>query len=257
MRENILVIGSSGFLGRCITNQLASVKYDFFRDDITKIVDDTNISMVIFAAFVEGKAFDKVQSSMECFLRGCQACRIIYLSSDGIFDGEKGLYSEQDTPIPRTLYGQNLLLCETLIREKCSNYCIIRPNYIYGFSEGQLDKRLTRTRELLSRGDEVELFDDMYKSPLGVSQVAEAIIKLTVSGYNGIVHVAGNRLSVFEFHQQAMEVMGIDTRYLKSCSMPRAVEMLQDTSLDTLLWQRLTGMKAYTIEQTLSPWVTA
>jgi dTDP-4-dehydrorhamnose reductase len=250
MQKNILVVGSSGFLGRCITNQLAlegnitpthcqtpyfpkSVKYDFFRDDIARIVDDANASVVIFAAFVEREAFGQVQTSMERFLQGCRACRIIYLSSDGIFDGEKGLYSEQDIPTPRTPYGENLLLCETLLQERCSNYCIIRPSYIYGFSEGQLDKRLARTTELLSRG--------------------EAVVKLAISDYNGIVHVAGNRLSVFEFHRRAMKAMCMDTMVLKSCSMPEAAEMLRDTSLDTSLWHRLTGMEAHTIEQTLSP----
>lgn len=261
--------GASGFLGRCIAGRLApegrvafthcrtpcfpaSVRYDFFRDDIAAIVDGVGAAVVIFAASVERGPSDDVRSSMERFLRACRARRIVYLSSDGVFDGEKGCYTEQDTPAPRTPYGRNLLLCETLIRERCSDHCIVRPSYIYGFSAGQLDRRLARTRDLLTRGQEVRLYDDMYKSPLGVDQVAEAVIRLAASGFKGVVHVAGIRLSVFEFHHQAMEAMGIDPAEMKRCSMPVAAEMLRDTSMDGSLWQKLTDMRPHSIGQTLS-----
>jgi dTDP-4-dehydrorhamnose reductase len=268
--DSILVVGSSGFLGWCIASGLSantidavftycntpyfptSVRYDFFKDDISNILNITKVSTVIFTAMVEAKLPIALQTSMERFTCQCRDKRIVYLSSDGIFDGGKGWYSEGDIPAPCTRYGHNLLLCEQLIARNCSNFCIIRPSYIYGFFHEQLDKRLSHTRNALQIGEAVTLFEDMYKSPLGVQQVAEAIIELSRSDYIGIVHVAGERLSIFDFHSQAMKALGVDTSRLQSCSMPASGEFLRDTSLQTSLWQRLTGMKPLNVQETLS-----
>lgn len=263
-----MVVGSSGFLGGMVAYLLAqvvtivpthcshryfpsSISYDFFRDDIRDVLDQFNVNTVIFCATVEREPTTDVQASMERFVRGCKERRMIYLSSDGVFDGSRGMYTEEEIPAPCTLYGCNLFMCEQLVATHCPNFCIIRPSYIYGFSNGQLDKRLAHTCKSLKVGEEVTLFNDMYKSPLGVQQVAEAVINLSFSDYNGIVHAAGERLSVFDFHYQAMETLGVNTRFLRHCSMPSDGEFMRDTSLSSSLWQELTGMEPMTVSQTL------
>ena len=267
-QNNTLVIGSSGYLGRCITQMLGanvvipthcttplfpdSLRYNFFTDDVNSVVDTSTIATIIFAAMVEFEPTAKVQEGIERFVKGCKDKRLIYLSSDGIFDGERGNYSEEDLPAPNTLYGRNLLLCEQLMAECCLNHCIIRPSYIYGYSNGQLDKRLATTRAALEAGQEVKLFDDMYKSPLGVKQVAQAVINLSASNYRGILHVAGERLSIFDFHRQAMRAMGVETDRLTSHPMPTNGEFVRDVSLNFSRWQTLTGGKPLSVKETLS-----
>ena len=56
----------------------------------------------------------------------------IYISSDGVFDGEKGGYSESDPTYPISYYGKTKLEAENIIRR--SNHCwfILRPNVLYG-----------------------------------------------------------------------------------------------------------------------------
>lgn len=264
-----LVIGSSGFLGAEIVFALKekgevipthfqhrrhqnSIRYDFFSESIDFLLEKYPIDSVIFAGMVETAPSDQLLHAMERFAQGCKNLRLLYLSSDGIFDGQKGFYSETDIPQPATLYGRNLALCEQIITSVCSNYCIVRPSYIYGFSDGRLDTRLARTREVLERGEAVSLFADMYKSPLGVEQVAQAVIDLAQSSYVGTVHVAGERLSVYDFHLQAMRAMHVNTRSLKSNSMPMQAGFLRDTSLSTSLWQNLTGSKPKSVFETLS-----
>ena len=212
---------------------------------------DSDVSHIIFAAGVEGGDTQTLEHTMECFTRATQNLRIIYLSSDGVFDGQKGNYSENDVPNPITVYGRNVLLCEHMIRENCPNHCIIRPSYIYGFSDGALDKRLAETREKLLNNSEVPLFSDMYKSPLGVGTVAEAIAWLTFSEYGGVLHVGGERLSVYDFHERGMKALGVNTEKLKSQPVPPNAGIPPDTSLDSSLWQKLTGMSPASIEETL------
>ncbi|MDQ3459641.1 MAG: sugar nucleotide-binding protein [Deinococcota bacterium] len=270
MNENaaVLVIGASGFLGRTITKRLAalnvvipthhsnnpfsnSVRYDFFSDNIRDLCDAFKLSAAVFAAAVETEPSEIVRPAMERFVRGCQDRRLVYLSSDAVFSGDRGMYLETDQPEPRTLYGRNLQHCEHLIAENCTNYCIIRPSYIYGFADGQLDGRLARTRASLQAGEKVMLFRDMFKSPLGVQQVAEAVIHLMFSDYAGTLHVAGERLSVFDFHFQAMKALGVNTKGLQHNTIPEEPEFPRDTSLDASLWQSLTNKVPLSIEETL------
>jgi dTDP-4-dehydrorhamnose reductase len=201
---------------------------------------------------VETSPSDKVLSSMERFARECKDKRVIYLSNDGIFDGDKGQYIETDTPRPKTLYGYNLALCEQVVAQFCANFCIIRPSYIYGRSKGKLDNRLAKTCAVLESGREVKLFSDMYKSPLGVDQVAQAVVDLARLGYVGIVHVAGERMSVYDFHYQAMVALKIDPSNLKGCTMPSDGGFLRDTSLDCSLWLALTQTLPKGIGETLA-----
>lgn len=264
-----LVIGSSGFLGRQITSNLASqesiikthcrnqlnpdsIQYDFFSDEIEKLLEEHNVGKVIFAGKVETNPLDTVQTAMEKFAKACREIQVIYLSSDGVFDGQKGLYFEKDTPNSQILYGKNLTACENIIADYCKSFCIIRPSYIYGFSNGKLDDRLTKTQETLEAGKEVVLFNDMFKSPLGVRQVANAVIDLSRRDYIGIVHVAGQRKSIYEFHHEAMCALKVNIRNLKSCKMPTDKGFLQDTSLDSSMWQNMTRTKPESIQDVLT-----
>lgn len=231
---------------------LDSVPFDFFNDGPGDLLDKHNVDIVIFSGLVETHPFDEVSFSMERFARECKDRRVTYLSSDGIFDGEKRRYSESDIPHPRTLYGNNLAICEQLIARFCANFCIIRPSYIYGFSNGNLDRRLSKTRTLLETGHEVSLFSDMFKSPLSVKQVAQAVVDLTLLGYVGIAHVAGERMSVYDFHRQAMLALHVDTLKLSSCLIPSGEDFLRDTSLDYSLWQKLTNTSPQSIGESLS-----
>ncbi|RIK29623.1 MAG: hypothetical protein DCC52_07220 [Chloroflexi bacterium] len=267
--QTILIIGSSGFLGRQITSLCElqasiikthcrnplypdSIRYDFFNDAIEKLLDIQKIDIVIFAGMVETSPLDAVQTSMQRFAKACRDKRVIYLSSDGVFDGQKGFYAEQDAPNSQTLYGQNLAACEKIIAKHCQNFCIVRPSYIYGFSNGKLDDRLTKTIETLKAGEKVTLFDDMFKSPYGVKQIANAVIALARSALTGIIHVAGQRMSVYEFHRQAMSALMVDTTNLKSCKMPTAKGYLRDTSLDSSMWQNITNSKLENIQDILA-----
>lgn len=106
--------------------------------------------------------------------------------------------------------------------------------------------------ETLKAGEKVTLFDDMFKSPYGVKQIANAVIGLSRSDYIGIIHVAGQRMSVYEFHHRAMSSLMVDTTNLKSCKMPTDKGYLRDTSLDSSMWQNITNSKPENIQDVLT-----
>ena len=178
--------------------------------------------------------------------------RFIYLSSDGIFSGSEGRYREEDEPKPQTLYGRNLLTCESLVRQTLSNYSIIRPSYIYGWVNGRLDERLSRVREKLLAGESVVGFHDVYKSPLGVKQLSRAVVDVAASTFTGTLHVAGGRMSVYDFYLQAMTTLGVNTNHLLAEAAPLSPTLLRDTSLDISKWTKLLGATPISVRETLS-----
>lgn len=270
MDKQILVIGSSGYLGQRVAQLVGgqatlthrttakfpnSLPFDFYNDaqlplDIVDAEQDQ--LTVIFTAAVEmNQPPDKLEAGMKQLLGQVRASRFVYISSDAIFDGEKGNYSEDDPPSPANPYGHNLVLCEALVTELVPNSCIVRPSYIYGFNNGQLDARLARTRDTLSKGESYTAYDDYYKCPLSVHEVAEAVVYLAEAGYRGPIHVAGARMSSYEFHRSAMEALGIDIARIYAEPMPETPGLMRDTSLNSSRWWRIRQSQPLTIAEAL------
>ena len=258
---NVLLVGSSGFLGRSVMAALRQAganahgtyraevtpdasPFDFWQDDVTPLLTKTGADTVIFAAAVEADApTAQLVRRAERFLKACAGLRVVYGSSDAVFDGLKGNYTENDPPAPTTLYGKNLVAVEKLVREHCPDACVIRPSYLYGFSVGRLDGRLEHARRRLLSGETLRYADDMFKSPMEVGLAAAAVLELARSGYVGTVHISGVRSSVYEFYRDALSILGVPTAALHADRLPVNAEVARDTSLTATLMTRLTGVR--------------
>jgi len=145
-KKRALVVGV-GYLGRQIYNLLcpicskviktnysnlsSSQKFDFFQDDIGEIVGFERLDIIFLSAKIEFHSdTEQLKEAMKRFIEKCWQKRVVYLSSDGIFDGTKGDYKESQEASPVTPYGRNLQLCEKLIQVHLKDYCIIRPSYL-------------------------------------------------------------------------------------------------------------------------------
>lgn len=91
----------------------------------------------------------------------------------------------------------------------------------------------------------------MYKSPMSYIQAAEAITKIALSDYVGIVHISGERMSVYDFTREILEAMKISTNNLIGEVMPkdRPFEFLPDTSLNNELMEKITDIKPLSIRE--------
>jgi dTDP-4-dehydrorhamnose reductase len=273
-QQRLLVVGSSGYLGRVIAKKLNSgyfvvpthnknryfpdsVQYSFPGDDLSRLVKANGVDTCIFAAEIEKNQgglehddLDSFHQAVEELVQSLSIIRFVYVSSDGIFSGRQGLYSESAIPQPATAYGRKLKICEDAIRSLCPDYCIVRPSYLYGHSLGTLDSRLNRTRSCYQSQEDVSYFDDMYKSPLHVVDAANLIISLAFSDYVGTVHIGGPRMNVHEFHKEAMEAMGMVGK-ISANKVPADASLLRDTSLDVRLCTQLTGYVPKSVTRSL------
>jgi len=233
-----------------------SQPFDLFQDDIWNVLRGEAADLVFITAKVEfTEQTHALFMGMRNLVRVCRRSRVVYFSSDGIYDGFKGNYKEIEAPNAKTLYGGNLALCEQIIQEEARDYVIIRPSYIYGYADEEktrLDSRLARVRQTVSAGHRVERFSDMYRSPMHVRQVAKASVHLAASEYQGIVHVAGPRMSVYEFVRDAVEAMKYDPSLVVGVPHPDDLKKYPpDTSLNTSLMTRLTGIVPFGVKESI------
>lgn len=259
----VAVIGGTGFLGSQIVRELTSqeidtisthhrnpnccsIRYDFFRDD-PAVIFPSDIDIFIIAAKLEmGTSSNMLGPAMERFARFCleRSARLVYESSDGIFSGQKGNYAEWERPDPVTEYGRNLLICEDIIRE-LPDFCIIRPSYLYGYSGKRLDGRLNKFVDMILGDNWTPPFSDMYKSPLHVFEAAGKTTELALSDYKGVIHVAGPKMSVFDFAREGLIGLGFKSEAKKVFGVPmsKTGKYLPDTSLDSHFAESFLGYK--------------
>ena len=227
-----------------------SVPFDFWQDDITPLIEQTEADIVVFTAAVEPDVSTlQLREKAENFFGACTALRVVYLSGDAIFDGAEGNYSESDPPSPATLYGENLGALENLVRDLCADACIIRPSYLYGFSSGAPDFRLAHVRRHLLSGKAVHYAEDMFKSPMEITLAGEAVTELALSNYTGTVHISGARTSVYTFYRDTMTTLGVPIKTLYANRLPADAPIPKDTSLDATLMTRLTGVPVLSVRE--------
>jgi len=145
-------------------------------------------------------------------------CFLIYLSTDYVFEGERGNYKEYDVPNPINYYGFTKLLGEIAFRSSCTSYAIVRASSIYGFGHGRMNfaKYLL---EKLKAGETVKALIDQYTSPTQATLLGRAIIEIAEEKIEGIFHVVGERMSRYDFAIKVAEVLGLDKSLIQQAEM--------------------------------------
>jgi dTDP-4-dehydrorhamnose reductase len=165
---------------------------------------------------------------------------LVYVSSDAVFDGGKGNYTEADTPHPITPYGKARQVVETTIENNLESFLIVRTSYIYGKNRSGWDKRTAQLLHEGKKGGPIFRFVDMYRSPILVDDLAKRIWLLIEKKARGIVHVAGERTSIYEFCKKILKMEGMDPRIVHEDRLGDThPDIGPDTSLDIGLMKDL------------------
>jgi dTDP-4-dehydrorhamnose reductase len=145
-------------------------------------------------------------------------CFTVYLSTDYVFDGERGDYREYDTPNPVNYYGLTKLMGEIAFRSSCLSYAIVRASSIYGFGPGRMNfaKYLV---EKLKAGETVKALIDQYTSPTQATLLGRAVIEIAEEKMKGIFHIVGERMSRYEFAVKVADVLGLDKSLIQTAEM--------------------------------------
>lgn len=141
--------------------------------------------------------------------------KFVYISTDHIFSGDRGLYTENDEPSPKHIYGRTKLEAEKLVRNSGLPWMIIRPGLVIGKSlqgnKGPRDFLFARIRA----GKPTHYFTDEWRSPVPAEDLSEEVLRLSCSPETGIFHVAGPRVcSRFELAFELALSHGLPTEQI-------------------------------------------
>ncbi len=141
--------------------------------------------------------------------------KLVFISSDQVFDGTKGRYDEQDEPGPLNTYGKQKVIAEKIIQDNLGNWLILRASHIYGWVPGG-DDFVSWVLENLKSGHEIQVSHDEFVTPIHMKSFADILIELLRKGKKGIYHVGeGECLSKYEFAKRIKETLQFNEAVIK------------------------------------------
>ena len=252
----IIITGSNGLLGQTLLNLLLKEKnkyqvfgfskgenrsgrndFSYVSVDITdeyqlrKSILEINPNFIINTAAMtnvdtcekDKENCDKLNIEAVKYLMQISSeikAHVIHISTDFIFDGEKGFYKETDSPNPLSYYGLSKLKSEEVLINSDINYTILRTILVYGKVFDMSRSNLVLwVKEMLENKKEITIVNDQYRMPTYVEDLALACIIAIDKKATGIFNISSNQLlSVYEIAQQIAEVFGLDKRLIKPIS---------------------------------------
>lgn len=250
---SILITGANGFLGHYVTGLLLKKGYDViatgtggcrlpFSDEpgfLYEAMDFTNPATVknvfekytpsvVLHAGARSKPDDcelNQPRAYECNVQGTRnlldaatgsAAFFLFVSTDFIFDGEKGMYAEDDPPNPVNYYGTTKLLAEQEVKGYRYDWAIARTVLVYGEPLTGRNNILTLVKEKLEKGEEYRVVNDQVRTPTYVEDLAAGIAAIIEKRATGIFHLSGTDiLTPYEMACRAAQFLGLDPSLLK------------------------------------------
>ncbi len=267
MKKKLVITGASGFLGYHLLRSAAAdweiygitLSKNFAFDGATQIscdirnyielgnyLDDIEPDALIHAAAISDSNFcqqneelaHEVNVGATINLAGiCSDYNIpfAFTSTDLVFDGTKGMYTETDSKNPVNVYGEQKSIAEDEVLRIYPEATIFRLPMMFGFAAASSNNYLQKFLAQIESGTETKLFSDEYRSVCGAESVSRGILQL-LEKERGVIHLGGKeRLSRYEFALKAADVYGLDKTLIKSC-LQKDVQMAAprpaDVSLD-------------------------
>lgn len=140
----------------------------------------------------------------------------ITFSTDFIFNGQKGPYSETDKPDPLNYYGKSKLAAENLVIGNYSNYTIFRTNLVFGYSSYGKGDFIRWVISNLQQEKEIFVVDSLFANPTITDDIAEAVLMAILKKKFGIYNIAGmtylDRLSIAK---EVARIFNLDENLIK------------------------------------------
>jgi dTDP-4-dehydrorhamnose reductase len=162
---------------------------------------------------------------------------MLYVSTDYVFDGATGMYTEESEPNPVNFYGLTKLKGELSVKSSGAEFCIARGSVIYGAhpAAGKANFALW-IADKLRNGEHVRVLEDQYVSPTLNLSLAAMILEAVERRMTGTFHLAGaSRVSRLEFARALADTLGLDVTLIDPARMEEMrwpAKRPKDSSLD-------------------------
>ena len=189
----------------------------------------------------------------------CLACQrfdtvLAYISTDYVFSGAeptKEGFNELDTTDPRSVYARSKLAGEWFVRNLLNKFFIIRTSWLFG---SKRDNFVSQVFSALKEGKKVKQASDMASSPTYVSDLAQALRKLTATNLYGLYHLSNSgfasRYEIALFISRLLGCPGLNIEKISLKDLNIPAQRPNFSGLNNYAW-RLNGFKP------LRPWQEA
>lgn len=225
----VLVTGANGLLGQHLIKQLLEEKYQvyaigkgesrlpftngdayqYFDVDITDafrlnlLMKTEKPEVVVHAAAMtqvdqcelnqEDCSRVNVEGTANVVIEAEEHSRfLIYVSTDFVFDGERGNYNEEDELNPVNWYGFTKMQAESIIETCEMPWSIVRTCLVYGnVLQGTRSNIISWVRESIEAGKDIKVVADQVRTPTYVDDLARGIILIIKKSATGVFHISG------------------------------------------------------------------
>lgn len=255
----ILVVGASGLVGGNIVNELKKNKVEClgthfsYPTDHTFFLDTQNIENLIHHPLILNfvpdviihcgalthvdKCEQEPKLSKELTVDSTENlislakiynAKFVYFSTDYVFDGEKGLYTEDEPKNPINIYGEHKALAEELVINSCLDCLILRITNVYG-NEIRGKNFVSRIIALSKSNQEsiLKLPIDQFATPINANFIAFATYQLLINNFSGIFNISStdfmNRVQLAEsvlnyFPSEKILIERVETQFLNQAA---------------------------------------
>ncbi len=284
-----LVTGSAGLVGRQVVKDLVEegetvysafhnlkpengipTQMDLCSDDkIKKVIEKTNPDAILhLAAFTDVDLCEK-EKELAMNINGHateiiakQAAKqksfFVYVSTDYVFDGEKGMKKESDPTNPVDFYGKSKLEGEKAVMNLASSWCIARTSTPYGIHQTKKSFPVW-VAENLNQKNTINVVTDQFTSPTYIPNFSRMLIEVAKRQFVGIIHLAGaTRISRYEMAEIIADKLNLDKKLLRSTNiddMKWLAKRPKDSSLDVSKAFSILEEKPFIIEHGIDNFV--
>jgi dTDP-4-dehydrorhamnose reductase len=141
----------------------------------------------------------------------------IYISTDFVFDGEKGNYGEDDDLKPISYYGFSKMQAESIVQTGDVDWAIVRTCLVYGnVLQGTRSNIISWVRDSLQQGKNIRVVADQYRTPTYVEDLAKGIVLIIEQKAQGIFHISGkDTLTPYDMAMQTADLLQLDKNYIE------------------------------------------
>lgn len=289
--KRILITGSNGLLGQKVVEILSRSNYplllvslepesvfdeDIFpyrqldlthKQEVRRVLDEFEPDIIVNTAAVtdvdlcekeRALAWRVNVGSVENLAHAANlvGAKIIHLSTDYVFDGEKGPYGESDRPNPISYYGRTKFASENVLRIAGTPSAIIRTMVLYGIGKKVKSNFALWLYHNLKENKQIRVVDDQIGNPTLVDDLAFGILKIIELERTGLYHIAGADLvSRYDFALSLCKIFGFNKKLItpvKSSQFKQPAPRPLKSGLITIKAEVELGLKMSGVERGLT-----
>jgi dTDP-4-dehydrorhamnose reductase len=143
-------------------------------------------------------------------------CHFIFLSTDFVFDGSRGMYTEKDQPSPVNFYGKTKWEAEQAVMEYPFDWSIVRTVHVYGEPRNNHPNFLFMLKQKLERGESYVVVTDQFRTPTYVGDLVKGITAILEKKAKGIFHLSGrDLLTPYDMATRTARLLGLDLNLIQ------------------------------------------